>query len=141
MPRIQIEEELPAGADAAWKLVREFGAIADYAPGIESCEVEGDGVGALRTLKMGGAVIVERLESLDDAARRFSYSITDGPMPVENYLATVSISEAGADRSRIEWTTTFDAPGMPDEQAQALAGGMEGAYRGMIGGMQKALGG
>ena len=61
-------------------------------PGVESCESEGEGVGALRKIKMGANVVIERLESFDDDARTLSYSIQDGPIPVQNYLATIAVS-------------------------------------------------
>ena len=47
----------------------------------------------------------------------------------------VRVAKAG--RSHILCTCIFEAPSLSDEQAQGMAGGMEGAYRGMIGGLQK----
>src|SRR5262245_21114819 len=75
MAEVKVEQEIGASADRVWKLMRDFGGLKAWNPGIESCEVEGEGVGAVRTIKMGAISITERLEHLDDAARTYQYSI------------------------------------------------------------------
>ena len=100
MAEVKVEQEIGASADRVWKLMRDFGGLKAWSPGIESCEVEGEGIGAVRTIKMGTISLKERLEYLDDATRTFRYSIVEGPIPVSEYLATVSVSEAGPDRAR-----------------------------------------
>jgi len=137
MAEVRIEDDVAAGVDAVWAKIADFGGIADWAPGLEKCELEGEGIGCVRRIAMGGMQVAERLEKLDAVERSLTYSIVEGPMPIENYLATITVSDAGNGRSHIVWTCSFDAPGMSNEQAQGLASGMEGAYRGMIGGLQQ----
>ena len=74
--------------------------------------------------------IKERLESFDPDARTLSYSIVEGPLPTENYLATIIVSEQG-DGCRVDWTATFDLPDGVDESAiaPAVAGGYGGALK------------
>ena len=138
MSEISVNQEFKASADAVWKVLADFGGLGDWAPGLEGCELEGEGVGAVRTLRMkGGVVMKERLESLDPAARVFSYSITDGPMPVQNYLATVRVTEAG-DTCRVDWGARFDPPeGVPGE---AIGKGVSAAYSGMLKALKRKLG-
>ncbi len=137
MADVRIEDEIAGGVDAVWAKIADFGGIEEWAPRLEKCELEGEGVGSVRRISMGGMQIGERLEKLDEAGRSLTYSIVEGPMPVENYLATITVSDIGSGRSHIVWTCSFDAPGMSEEQAQGLAGGMEGASKGMIGGLQR----
>ena len=137
MADVKVVDEIPAGVDQVWAKLADFGGLKSWAPNLESCELEGTGIGSVRKMVMGGANIHERLEKLDEAGHSLSYSIVEAPMPVENYLATITVSEAGDGRSKIEWTATFDVPGMSDEQAQGMAAGMEGAYKGMVGARQQ----
>ena len=137
MADVRIEDDISAGADAVWAKIADFGGIGEWAPGLEKCELDGEGVGSVRRIAMGDMQISERLETLDAAGRSLTYSIVEGPMPIENYLATITVTDAGAGRSHIVWTCSFDAPGMSEEQARGLASGMEGAYKGMIGGLQQ----
>jgi carbon monoxide dehydrogenase subunit G len=123
-----------------WPVVSDFAGITRFMPGLEKVEVQGKGIGAVRTVTVaGGNKIQERLESFDPKARSFSYSILPGAMPVQNYLATVELADAGAGRSRIRWSARFDAPGMSDAQIGPLSKGMEQAYGGAIAGLKKLV--
>ena len=138
MAEISVNKELNASADDAWKVLADFGGMQRWAPGIEDARNEGEGVGMVRILTMpGGAVMHERLESFDEAARTLSYSIVEGPMPLENYLATIQVTET-AGGCRVDWGASFDAPeGIP---ADAIGKGVEGAYSGMLEALAKHLG-
>lgn len=136
MGSIAIEEEIAAPAEAAWKSIGDFGGIGSWMPGIERCDVEGEGLGAVRTVHMGTIKIVEKLEAHDEAARSISYSITEGPLPVQNYLATIQVSEAGAG-CKVDWTARFDLPEGVEEAAIAPA--LEGAYGGALKALKSQL--
>ncbi len=130
MPKIAVEEDYAASAAVVWKKLADFGGLASWMPGVASCDTEGDGVGAVRKLAMGPVEVVERLENFDDAGRSLSYSIIEGPMPVQNYLATISVRETGADACHVDWTASFDLPdGLTEEQ---IAPGLQGAYGGAL---------
>jgi carbon monoxide dehydrogenase subunit G len=137
MASVKVSERVDAGADAVWDLLRDFGGVTRYSPAIESCKVDGEGVGAVRTLAMpGGVSLQERLEALDDARRRLQYSIVAGPLPFENYLSTIEVREEG-EGCTVDWSSTFDPKGVAEEQAQGM---IEGIYRSGIAGIKKALG-
>jgi carbon monoxide dehydrogenase subunit G len=136
MASVKVSEEVSATAESVWDLLRDFGGVTRYSAGIESCEVDGEGVGAVRTLGLpGGISLQERLEAFDDAGRRLQYSIIAGPLPFENYLATIEVSESG-DTCRIDWGSTFDPKGVSDDQAIGM---VEGIYKGGIAGIKKTL--
>lgn len=136
MASVKVSERVEASADAVWDLLRDFGGVQRFSPAIEKCTVEGEGIGAVRTLTMpGGLSIQERLEAFDDTGRRLQYAITSGPLPMENYLATIEVREDG-DACAIDWSSTFDAKGVSDEQAVGM---VEGIYTGGIQGIKKAL--
>ena len=141
MPEFVVDKVIDADADAAWKVLADFGALA-WAPGIESCEVEGpDGIGQLRKVQAGPVQIVERLEKLDAAAKTLAYSIVEGPLPAENYLATVSLEAAGEGKTRVQWGARFDTPALDDDAAKAVAAGVEGSYSAMVDALGKTAGG
>ena len=139
MSKVEIEAEFSSSAADVWAKISDFGGIGAWAPGIEKCDVEGEGVGAVRRIGMAGMEIAERLEALDDSTRQLSYSIVEGPMPVENYLATIRVEEAAHGGAKLSWSCDFEAPGMSDEQVGGMAAGMEGAYKGMCEGLKKLI--
>lgn len=139
MPNIAVEDNIDASADKAWEKLADFGGLGSWAPGVTECKLEGSGVGSVRRLSMGGMEIAERLESLDGAARTLTYSITEGPMPTENYLAEIVVTATGDASCAIRWSASFDAPGLSDEQAQGVAQGVQGSYQGMVDALKQAL--
>lgn len=137
MPKVRVEEEIAAEARAVWRIMSDFGAMKTWNPQIETCEMEGEGVGAVRTFSMSGLTIKERLESLDELRMTYSYSIIEGPVPATGYVATVTVSGAGAGRTRILWTSDFEPAGAPEADLIAL---FEGIYRGGIQAVAKVVG-
>ncbi|MEN8181877.1 MAG: SRPBCC family protein [Myxococcota bacterium] len=137
MASVKVVENVNAGADSVWDLFRDFGGITRFSAGIDGCTVEGEGVGAVRTITMGGGLkLQERLEAFDDAGRSLSYAIIgDHPLPFDNYLSTVKVIEQG-DGCSVEWSSTYDPKGTED-QASGL---IQGIYRGGIAGIKKTLG-
>ena len=99
MGSVKVVETVNAGADRVWELFRDFGGISRFSQGIDSCTVEGEGVGAVRTLTMGGGLkLQERLEAFDDGGRTLSYAIIgDHPLPFDNYLSTIKVVDQGND--------------------------------------------
>ncbi len=136
MSKVHVEEEIAAEAGAVWNLMSDFGGLCSWNPGIESCELEGEGVGAVRTLKMGGIVLKERLEGLDGAAKTYSYSIIEGPIPATGYVAKVAVSDAGSGKTKISWSCNFEANGAPEADLVQL---FQGIYQGGIKAVEKAL--
>ena len=136
MAEIVIERDFTASADAVWEKLGNFAEL-EWMPGVSSVDVEGEGLGALRKIAMGPATIVERLEAHDAAGRSLSYSITEGPIPVENYLATITVTPKG-DGCHVDWSAKFVVPeGIP---ADAIAPGLEGAYGGALDSLKDLLG-
>lgn len=111
---------IDASADAIWQVIGDFGAACQYLPGVANCTVEGAGVGALRTLTTAdGSAIVERLETLDEAAHRLSYALlTDTPF--RNNLTIIAVRELGPNQAELSWSATFEADGLPASEAQEL---------------------
>ena len=74
--------DIPAPADQVWQLIGGFGSLPDWLSFVVKSELsEG---GRLRTLRTeDGTVIVERLQTFDNAGKTYSYSIVEAPFPVK----------------------------------------------------------
>jgi carbon monoxide dehydrogenase subunit G len=94
------EISIDRSPDDVWKLVREFGGLEQWMPGVESCVVDGD----VRTIGMMGIEVKERLRERDDAGRRFSYSLIESPMGnLESHLVTIAVDPEGTG-SHVTWS-------------------------------------
>jgi carbon monoxide dehydrogenase subunit G len=135
MARVEVRDEIDAPREIVWDLVSDFGGVKRISPEVESCVLDGQGVGAVRTINTQGIVIKERLESLDGKNYTFSYSIVEGPIPFTNYLAHVELSPDG-ERTKVNWSGSFEPAGVPEDTLKQL---VETIYRNLIGGIKKAV--
>ncbi|HYI72148.1 MAG TPA: SRPBCC family protein [Skermanella sp.] len=111
---------------ALWERIGDFCGVARWHPAVESCALSAQDGATVRTLALkGGGVIVEKLESRDEAGRSYSYSIVSAPLPVRDYLSVISVVPAGSG-SAVVWRGSFDAQGVSDAEAVRT---MEGVYK------------
>ncbi len=114
--------DIPASADQVWQLIGGFDTLPDWLPFIPNSELsEGGRVRSLQT--SDGAVVVERLELFDNAAKTYSYSILQAPFPAKDYLATLSV-EARGEGARVTWSGKFEPVGVSDEEVVTLFTGI-----------------
>ena len=121
MTNVVVKDTINAAADEIWKTLSSFRDVEKYIPLVKSSTVEGSGVGAKRTCIIpsesgGEEKIEEEIQSFDNDAKTFSYSITSSPMPLENYLSTIKVKDLGNGRCEVEWASTFEPKGMPEEE-------------------------
>lgn len=135
MPRPYASSVLDATADDVWALVRDFGALADWHPAIDTCEIEpgppNHQVGAVRRLTNQAGVIRERLVALDDGARSQTYEFVENPFGVRRYVATVRVfpvTDTG--KAFAEWYADFDAEGDAAAADQLIGLFQDGVFAG-----------
>ena len=114
--------DIPASADQVWQLIGGFNTLPDWLPLItESTLTDGGRVRSLKTAD--GGVVIERLQTFDNAAMTYSYSIEQTPFPATEYLATLKV-EAQGQGARVTWSGRFTAVGVSDEEVVALFNGI-----------------
>ncbi len=113
---------IDASPDTVWAGVRDPLALLDWFDGIDSCEM----VGTARRLKMGDISVTEEIVTVDDDLRRFQYSITEMPIPVEYHLSTIDVLPDG-DGTLI----VYGVEVRPDMLKDILGPTISGAAKGM----------
>jgi uncharacterized membrane protein len=113
--------DIDAPADQVWAVVGDFGGIASWMPGIESCRVDGD----TRIIETMGMTISERLVSKDDTGKALTYTIADGA-PVESHEAVITVIPKGT-AAQVTW----DVVATPDEMADLMAAVYQQALDGL----------
>lgn len=116
---------LAAPADFVWQLIGGFGALPDWLPLIARSTLE-QGGRVRRLVAADGAVIVEKLVAFSEEARRYSYTLLQGPLPVADYLATLQVSPApGGQSCTVTWGSEFF---VTDGDARVVAADLEQLY-------------
>ena len=122
------EISIAKSPDEVWKVVGDFGGLAQWMPGMEACDVDGD----VRKIRTMGLEIHEQLRELDDAGRRISYAIVQSPMPLQLHLATITVTPEG-DGSHVTWAVEVE----PDE----MLGAFQPIYQQSLDALKTHLGG
>lgn len=109
--------DIAAPPAKVWQAIGDFCGIGSWHPAVETCTPsEAAGV-KVRTLALkGGGTLKEEQVSRDDKVMSYTYTILEGPLPVSDYRSTLAVAPDGAG-SKVTWSGTFDAKGVPDSVA------------------------
>ncbi|WP_332763527.1 SRPBCC family protein [Pseudomonas koreensis] len=114
--------DIPTSAEQVWQLIGGFNTLPDWLPLItESTLTDGGRVRSLKTAD--GGVVIERLQTFDNGAMTYSYSIEQAPFPATDYLATLKV-EAQEQGARVTWSGRFTPNGVSEEEVVALFNGI-----------------
>lgn len=137
MAEVTVTKVIDVKPQEAWNAIRSVGGLDRWFPVIAKCRVEGQGVGAKRVCELAnGVTLFERVEQIDDGGKIFKYSITESPLPISNYLGTVTVRDAGRGGAEIIWSARFD---VPDQQRDELVGMLNSAFADGIQGLERDL--
>lgn len=132
------EEEFAVPADELWAVVGNFGALGEWWPTgmLERVEISGEGVGMVRSIHTRvGAVLHEKLESIDHVERALALSIVgDLPAGMQDYQATGGVTEIDAEHCLLAWEGHYKIRKASDEAG--ARGFIEGAYGTMFSGLR-----
>jgi hypothetical protein len=135
--QISVKVNIAATADKVWQTLQDFGGWDKWAPGVAGLALKGAGVGSVRTiLYKDGSRVVERLESRNDEGRSLSYTILESSLPVEGYVASLTVGDLGPAGSEVEWFSTFGARGATEKDVTRM---LEVGYRKALSSLQKFL--
>ncbi len=103
-----VSVDIAVPADTAWRVAGDPIGITDWFAPAAACEPT---PGGRKVTMASGAVLLEDLVDRDDAARRYSYVVTEGIPGLTSHKATIGVDEI-ATGSRVFWrqTATSDDP-------------------------------
>jgi uncharacterized protein YndB with AHSA1/START domain len=137
---VVVRRTMQASPEHVWAAVRAVGGLDRWFPVIETCTVTGEGVGAVRVLGLvGGGELHDRIDEVDDAARRLRYVRTVHPFPTRRYVGTVEVAAAPYGRTELTWSLDLDVePADRDELLAFLSGAIGEGVAGLAGEMERA---
>lgn len=138
MYKVLVERTLDMPRKTVFDALVAFGGLERALPEmIESLEVTGSGIGALRTVKLvDGGTVTERLDVAHDDSV-FGYTITSNDaLPVKNYTAIVTLADDG-NKTIARWGSNWEAFGATEEEVKEL---LTNLYGRLLDGMDKLQG-
>jgi mxaD protein len=117
------EVTLNAAPATVWKMIGDFNHLDVWHPVVVASDLNDKG--DVRVLTLGdGAKITEKLVKHDDAGMMYTYTITESPLPVKDYVSTISVMPAEGNKTVVKWSSSFNAKGAEDAQAVATISGI-----------------
>ncbi|MDR7327699.1 SRPBCC family protein [Catenuloplanes sp. NPDC020197] len=133
MSRAYVSTVVPGEAGRVWAVIRDFGGLAGWHPGIARSDIAtGDpaAVGAVRVVRFAAADIgtEERLVTLDDAGRTMGYEVAEHPFPARRITAVIRVSpvtDSGA--AFVEWWADVDVDAADESDSVGFVTDLYGA--------------
>ncbi len=138
MYKVVVEQDLDIPRQKVFNALVQFGGIEKILPDmIESVEVTGSGVGAVRNVALkDGGTVVERLDVAHDECV-FAYSIIfNDALPVDNYCAVVTLEDSGSGTTA-RWGSNWDLKG--DIEEEEAKGMFTELYSNLLNGLPKLI--
>ena len=102
---------IDASPEAVWAVAGDFVGLPKWYPPIEASRLvlgNNNEVGCIRELtRRNGTKVEEKLIDYDPWNRSLTYTYAGGLPMSSDYFATLTISDAGGGKSRVEWKARF----------------------------------
>ncbi len=115
MTKIFVSAVIDAPIEKVWARVRDFNNLPEWHPKFSRSHIEdglpSDRIGCVRNFDIaeGGGTIRERLLELSDIEYSFRYCILTSPLPVEGYVAQLTLYPVTVGNKTVGiWTAEFD---------------------------------
>ena len=138
MEYARVMRDIAQPAERVWAEVRAFGSIALWVAGVSDCVLEnGDGLGAVRVVSLGGRQVRERLLAIDEAGRRLTYAVLPPHgLAASEVISTIVVGSIDAARARVTWFSEADL----DSAAPALTDRIEGFFAASLANLEQLCG-
>lgn len=109
--RISQSIVIDAPPDRVWTVVSDFVGLDTWFPFIESSRLvlgHNREVGCIRELRrLNGTKVEEKLVAYDPWNRSLTYTYAEGLPLTSDYFSTMTVSDAGNGKSRVDWSARF----------------------------------
>jgi len=123
MSIVFVKSQMNTSAENLWERLKNFDL--NHFPGFVHT-VEGRGVGTVRKFDMGKGEIAEQIEQFDPTHRTLTYTVLYGPLPVQDYHATIKVLPTGETTCELEWSAVFEPKDATEDEAK---GTVEGTFK------------
>ncbi len=117
MTHVRVCKRYEVPVKKMWERIGDPAKLCEWHPAIEKTEVFDGGRRRVNTV-VGGALVSETI--LEQTDRHYTFRIDDGPLPIDDLVATIRVRDEGEDACSVEWEATFEPVGVPDHEAVEL---------------------
>lgn len=140
--------EINAPAAKVWAAVKDFDSLNKWHPGFSADTIvkgTNNEPGAVRSLTVkDGPTFTEELLSFDEGKRTYKYRIIESPLPLRDYVSSITLTESGKGTTVVTWVGDFrrksDSETPPEgESDKAAVDLITGVYEGGLANLKKQV--
>lgn len=118
--RIKTLVSIAAPFEAVVEALSEFGALGRWHPAFEDCRVEGEGEGAIRTCRLAGEIVRDRLDEIAEDGRGYRYTQLEGPIESSEHQGYFWVRRKTDGTAVVEWAAKLSGTPMPEAFVQTI---------------------
>ncbi len=125
--KVEKQYEINASSETVWKMIGDYNHLDVWHPVVVGSKVNKNEnkPGVIRILTLGdGAKITEELVAHSNENMTYTYTITESPLPVSDYVATIDVNQNGNGKTIVSWTSNFNSDGVDDKKAMEIVSGI-----------------
>lgn len=120
MAEVSVSKRYDVPGNEMWERIGDPAKLFEWHPAIERTDVLDGGKRRVNTV-VGGSRVSETI--LEQSDKHHVFRIDDGPLPYDNFVATIRVRDEGEDACVVEWDATFEPSGVPEHEAVELTHG------------------
>ena len=102
----EVRAELDAPVDRLWPEIARFDGVERWIAGVDACGIEGQGIGAVRTLTLGERTVRERLVDLDASRYEIASDILEPHgLPAADVRGYIRLTALPGGGTQIAWSS------------------------------------
>lgn len=126
MSKVKVNQKSEAivnlNAEKVWEKLIDFGGTEKFVPDlIEKVVVQGNGIGAVRTIYLkGGGEILEKLTSIDQIRLKLKFIILSTPMPIFDYEGVFTVNSQGNNKCTVIFESNYEVQAVQEEEMHSI---------------------
>ena len=106
--KLKIVKKIKVPTETVWLAISNIDGLDRWFPVIQHCQVEGQGVGAIRTLTLlEGGIIRDIVEEINQNKQQFSYKRIEQPFSISHYQGRVNVSSIFPGQTELSWSVEY----------------------------------
>ena len=133
MQNVSIKKEIPVSAIKVWHLISALEGLDRYLEIFTSCEVVGNGVGAVRNCELfDGRKYSDKVIELNESTFTFKTELVSSDLPFKKYYPKIELKPLDESKCELTWSADFEVESSNNEMKELLKSTFNSGIEGII---------
>lgn len=106
--KLNVTKTIKVPVSIVWTAISSISHLEQWFSVIKHCQVNGQGVGATRTLTLvDDKIMHDVIIEIDHRNYQFCYKRTEAPFPISEYLGTINLNSTTQKETKLSWSVEY----------------------------------